>query len=71
MPPYFMRDRFINPGNGGNILQITIHRLIGLNHLKQRPLFLVPTILNSKFRSGSEIGICIGSGLLLRSFILK
>ena len=39
MPPYFMRDRFINPGNGGNILQITIHRLIGLNHLKHRPLF--------------------------------
>lgn len=36
MPPYFMSDRFINPCNGGNILQITIHRLIGLNHLKQR-----------------------------------
>ncbi len=39
MPPYFMSDRFINPSNSGNILQITIHRLVGLNHLKQRPLF--------------------------------
>ncbi len=57
MPPYFMSDRFINLCNGGNILQITIHRLIGLNHLNKGPFFLVPTIRNSKFRSGSEIGI--------------